>query len=94
MYCCIYYDLHYLYLLVVISQTEIMLAAAASGLVNIVKEAIEKKIDINAKDSDFVSYNLQLIIFQQQIDSSLILQLMKCTVDVHIRLCAWKSIKF
>ena len=33
-----------------------MLAAAASGLVDIVKEAIEKKVDINAKDSDFVSY--------------------------------------
>ena len=34
-----------------------MFAAAASGKVDILKEAIEKKIDINAKDSDFVSYN-------------------------------------
>ena len=35
-----------------------MLAAAANGLVDKVKEAIEKKIDINAKHSDFVSYIL------------------------------------
>ena len=34
-----------------------MLAAAANGLVDKVKEAIEKKIDINAKHSDFVSYS-------------------------------------
>ena len=55
-YFCIYYDVYYLFLFFVISQTEIMLAAAASGLVDIVKETIEKKVDINAKDSDFERY--------------------------------------
>ena len=57
-YCCIYYDVHYLYLLIVISQDEILLAAAAKGLVDIVKEALKKNANVNAKDQDYVSYIL------------------------------------
>ena len=57
-YCCIYYDVHYLYSLIAISQDEIMLAAAVRGLVDIVKEAIEKKASINDQHLDRVSYIL------------------------------------
>ena len=57
-YCSIYYNVHYLYLLVVISQDEIMLAAAVRGLVDIVKECLKKNVKVNAKEQDFVSYIL------------------------------------
>ena len=52
----IYYDVHYLYLLIAISQDEIMLAAAVRGLVDIVKEAIEKEANVNNQHLDEVSY--------------------------------------
>ena len=56
-YCCIYYDVNYLYLLVMICQNEIMLAAAVSGGLNKVKEAIKKNANINEQDP-YVSYTL------------------------------------
>ena len=57
-YCSIYYDVHYLYLLVMTSQNEIMLAAATEGLVDMVKKALEKNVNVNAKEQDGVSYTL------------------------------------
>ena len=57
-YCSIYYDAHYLYLLIVILQDEIMLAAAVRGLRDIVKEAIEKEANVNDQHLDRVSYTL------------------------------------
>ena len=57
-YCYICYDVHYLYLLIVLSQDEILLAAAARGLLDIVKESLKKNANVNAKDQDYVSYTL------------------------------------
>ena len=54
----IYYDVHCLYLLVMTSQNEIMLAAATEGLVDIVKKALKKNVNVNAKEQDGVSYTL------------------------------------
>ena len=38
-----------------------MLAAAAYGLFNIVKESIQKKANVNYQDKDLVSYYLIII---------------------------------
>ena len=35
-----------------------MLAAAVKGLVDIVKEALKMKANVNAKEQDYVSYTL------------------------------------
>ena len=51
------FDEHYQYLLVVISQDEILLAATARGLIDIVKDALKKNANINGQDPD-VSYSL------------------------------------
>ena len=56
-YCSIYYDVHFLCLLIVISQDEIMLAAAVRGLVDVVEEAKMKNANIN-RQTQFVSYAL------------------------------------
>ena len=39
-----------------------MLAAAVRGLVDVVKEAIEKNANVNGQDTDDVSYDLIIII--------------------------------
>ena len=55
LYYCIYYDVHYLYLLFVISQDEIMLVAAEEGLVDRVKESLKENANVNAKEQNEVS---------------------------------------
>ena len=57
-YCSTYYDVHYLYLLVMISQDEIMLAATVQNLRNKMKEALRKNCNVNAKEQDIVSNTL------------------------------------
>ena len=52
-----YYNIHYLHLLIVISQDEILLAAAVKGQVDIVKEALDKNVNINGQTL-YVSYTL------------------------------------
>ena len=37
-----------------------MLAAASKGLVDIVKEALKKNVNVNVKEQGFVSYTLLL----------------------------------
>ena len=53
----VYYNIHYVHLLIVIFQDEILLAAAVKGQVDIVKEALEKNVNINGQTL-FVSYTL------------------------------------
>ena len=73
-YYCIYYDVFYLCLLDVISQNEIMIAAASEGYLDKVKEALNNNANINAKEP-YVSYSFYSKRPFCRKDSSLVSQL-------------------